>query len=545
MLSCACCWHHVKIEIVRPLVVWDALLFVGPAGPTTAKVLGGQMGGKNWRELGLGGCALTLLAFLVLASGGRDTAGAQQIATYTDARAYCQAIGTIDEAGPTYRGTETPAWISAAVEDHPEYASVTWRCFDGAVLACVTANSVGCSKAAWLHPESLDYVLKNPDVRAQCRSAPRLECVSGTHCLIGCVGGKPSVNRDTRPLDARGFYVDEWKVVSAARLPGRLSSRGFQNGKSTPAPARPQVPVTTTGIGSEYFDPAYRQSEGRQHLGVDLPAAAGAIVMSPVTGQVVVNQTMRSDIMQAYLVIKETGSGIEHVLGHLTSTLQPGAKIGRGEAVGTVRPWAGNSHIHWGANSRGVLASMGSSPEGQWGWGRAPASVTRAQAAARGWIDLGPYVSSAEAAAMRPAAAAPAEALPVAASNVLGARFPGWSKEPRAEGCDPDWKGAVKTGDFNGDHRPDFLIKVQHRSFGYIVAMIAESGSYRLIVIEQPQAKLFNMGIQIARWGEYSSSGAGFRVQTGSDAAVIGLCESSSAVMVYGNGRFAMAEGTP
>lgn len=140
-----------------------------------------------------------------------------------------------------------------------------------------------------------------------------------------------------------------------------------------------------------YFDPRYHQgdalSDKRQHLGSDLRGKAGQSVIAPVSGTVVVNNTSVSDIMQAYLVIKDSATGHDHVLGHITSSYRKGQKVEQGQIVGSIRDWGSNSHVHWGVNSVSVESAQGWSSEGQWGWGRAPFAATASQAASRGWID--------------------------------------------------------------------------------------------------------------------------------------------------------------
>gem|GEM_PF-3327436 len=140
-----------------------------------------------------------------------------------------------------------------------------------------------------------------------------------------------------------------------------------------------------TQITAGFFDPAYAQSENRQHLGIDFAAGAESDVFAPVDGDIVVNRTYASDVMQAYLVIRTT-QGNEHVLGHISSSLAVGTHVIVGERVGAVRAWPNQprrSHVHWGVNRTGVTRAIGD----DWGWGRAPASATRLDAANRGWLD--------------------------------------------------------------------------------------------------------------------------------------------------------------
>ena len=137
-------------------------------------------------------------------------------------------------------------------------------------------------------------------------------------------------------------------------------------------------------ISSGYFDPNYPPSENRQHLGIDILAPTGTAVYAPVEGDIVTDRTGDPDVMQAYLVIRVRG-GVEHVLGHIASTVRVGAHVKAGQQVGTIRSWPGQprrSHVHWGINRIGVAQAM----RGDWGWGRAPVTATRADAAARGWV---------------------------------------------------------------------------------------------------------------------------------------------------------------
>lgn len=144
---------------------------------------------------------------------------------------------------------------------------------------------------------------------------------------------------------------------------------------------RTTLPAGPAPITYGYFDPAYARSENRQHLGVDFRAPRRTPVFAPVDGVIVTNNTSASEVMQAYLVIR-TAHGVEHVLGHISSSLVVGAPVTAGQEVGRVRPWAGNSHVHWGVNRTGVAQAM----QGDWGWGRAPANATRSDAARRGWV---------------------------------------------------------------------------------------------------------------------------------------------------------------
>lgn len=151
-----------------------------------------------------------------------------------------------------------------------------------------------------------------------------------------------------------------------------------------PSRVAARCPPVPPGSARAISIPAYARTENRQHLGVDFTVGAGGNVYAPVEGDVVVNRTSASDVMQAYLVIRSP-QGSEHVLGHISSSLRVGAHVAAGQTVGTVRAWPGQpsrSHVHWGVNRTGVSQAM----SGDWGWGRAPVTATRADASRRGWV---------------------------------------------------------------------------------------------------------------------------------------------------------------
>jgi murein DD-endopeptidase MepM/ murein hydrolase activator NlpD len=178
-----------------------------------------------------------------------------------------------------------------------------------------------------------------------------------------------------------------------------------------PAQGQTALPVSPVGAGSGFFDPTYAPELKRQHLGTDLQVPAGTDVSSPVDGKVVLNATSGVIVDKAYLVISDSVSGFEHVLGHIISELKKGDVVTRGAKVGKVLPWPkkhnpgeSNSHVHWGVNWMGLSAARGMAPEGEWGWGQAPLKATVGQSACRGWVDpasLGPTLGAANGAATR------------------------------------------------------------------------------------------------------------------------------------------------
>lgn len=215
-------------------------------------------------------------------------------------------------------------------------------------------------------------------------------------------------------------------------------------------------PLTPSAV---FLDPTYPKSysPAAQHLGVDLPAEEGFSVVSPVTGKVLLNRTSRADPMEKYLVISDSTTGFEHVLGHIESNLEEQTEVRAGETeVGKIVKAGTGAHVHWGINKRSVLYALG---EG-WGWGRAPATVTAEQAAEKGWID--PLV--------QPVRIAPqpldnadevmvdAKQLPDSGENDIVLNFKEQECVPRLAGtcsiCDP-----MKLGLFEPP-KPDSIIKL-------------------------------------------------------------------------------------
>jgi hypothetical protein len=134
--------------------------------------------------------------------------------TYSDPVEYCRAVGTSDQPGPQYRGPRTaPSLLRAARLSRIQADLLAWRCMDRTVYVCAQLSSTACDQAPWLNPRRWDYVLRNPDVRAECRRVNFAQCASGTHCIVGCAGGQPRVNGPSWRTDARGYAPEEWTPV--------------------------------------------------------------------------------------------------------------------------------------------------------------------------------------------------------------------------------------------------------------------------------------------------------------------------------------------
>jgi murein DD-endopeptidase MepM/ murein hydrolase activator NlpD len=161
---------------------------------------------------------------------------------------------------------------------------------------------------------------------------------------------------------------------------------------SPSAPATPRIlpvgPVTPSAV---FFDPTYKSSQSRQHLGVDYPAPVNTGVSSPFGGVVMAN-TLNQGYMIGCLTFRDD-YGLYHVFGHIRSNLSANSRVKAGDVVGYIVSSPGyGPHVHWGTRTSPVNTATyepykrGSNPgQGDWGWGRCPASSTMAQASLQGW----------------------------------------------------------------------------------------------------------------------------------------------------------------
>lgn len=158
---------------------------------------------------------LAVVALLGLAGSTVGSAAAKHSQqTYRDPVSYCQEVGTVDAPGRNYRGPQAwPAALRAAQLGSDQKDSLSWRCMDGTVWVCAGFSTTSCMKAPSANPQQWAYLLRDPQNINFCRSRPHDECVGGTHCIVGCVGGRPRINGPSAPTDHRGYDRSEWKPV--------------------------------------------------------------------------------------------------------------------------------------------------------------------------------------------------------------------------------------------------------------------------------------------------------------------------------------------
>jgi hypothetical protein len=144
------------------------------------------------------------------------------------------------------------------------------------------------------------------------------------------------------------------------------------------------VPEALGTISAGYFDDAYLSEEGVQHLGVDIPAPDRSVVVAPVSGTVILNRTNVADPFNAYLIIRSSATGFEHVLAHLKSDIEVPFDVNAGDPVGTIVKAGSGPHLHYGLNQLSVSGAIDVSTG--WGFGRGPASASPLDAGQRGWL---------------------------------------------------------------------------------------------------------------------------------------------------------------
>lgn len=153
------------------------------------------------------------LALVLFASEATGQSGSQ--ATYSDPIAYCRGVGTVDRPGPRYRGQDEPVWLRRFIGATEDYHSVSWRCLNGHMVACLAESMHGEECAAPITSRVSDASL-----REYCALEPNAAFIPMSHARYhlhewGCRRGRPYVTRlrPTQDLDERGFWRGSWRVV--------------------------------------------------------------------------------------------------------------------------------------------------------------------------------------------------------------------------------------------------------------------------------------------------------------------------------------------
>ena len=184
---------------------------------------------------------------------------------------------------------------------------------------------------------------------------------------------------------AQGATADECQQhfandVAAQQL---CLSRVLEAPSGDTPPASPVVaPLTHLQVMFGFYDRRFPGfNGGQEHTGVDYAAAAGAVVRAICDGTVVSTTTSRADIVSAVLVVAHRCAQplgtVYGYYGHIHSALVEGDAVTAGAAIGTVREWPGNSHLH--------LALCRQPAEEN--WGTYPKATTLLGIVGQGWLN--------------------------------------------------------------------------------------------------------------------------------------------------------------
>lgn len=157
------------------------------------------------------------------------------------------------------------------------------------------------------------------------------------------------INAARRPGGPTAAYLrlreGELARIAAARASG-TQSEGWRQGFIWPARGR---------ISGEFgAQRVYRGEPGAYHSGVDVAAGAGARVVAPADG-IVVLAGPPAFSLEGNLVILDHGMGLSSAFLHLArSDVRVGDRVRQGQPIGTVGATgrATGPHLHWGMKWR-------------------------------------------------------------------------------------------------------------------------------------------------------------------------------------------------
>lgn len=151
------------------------------------------------------------LAFLALVFCGLSLAGLVAASAAPSPRTYCAHVVTDDHLR-TVPPSLGPA-IKRLFNISGAYASQTtsYRCADGKVMLCNVGANLACGKA------NLDKSL--PGATAWCKDNPNSDFIpmaaTGHDTIYNwrCANGIAVAGAPVSKVDARGFFVDNWKTL--------------------------------------------------------------------------------------------------------------------------------------------------------------------------------------------------------------------------------------------------------------------------------------------------------------------------------------------
>lgn len=148
-----------------------------------------------------------------------------QPSSFTDAFAYCRAVGTIDAPDARYTGDKVPEAVAKAIQKAMGLApdmplqilqgNSFWRCMDGKVYGCSVGANIPCQSKADTSKTPNDGMTQFCAANPASDFIPAVATGRETIYAWKCVGGKPQIDKPVFTPDARGFIKEFWYALSA------------------------------------------------------------------------------------------------------------------------------------------------------------------------------------------------------------------------------------------------------------------------------------------------------------------------------------------
>ncbi len=146
-------------------------------------------------------------------------------ATFTDAFAYCTAVGTIDAPDARYTGPKMPDAVAQGLKkatgasaDAPISLftdNAFWRCAGGKVMACTVGANLPCTEKAVTDKtptqDEKDFCTANPSADV----IPAAVTGSATVYEWRCTSGAPEIVKQVADVDAQGYIAGIWYAIPA------------------------------------------------------------------------------------------------------------------------------------------------------------------------------------------------------------------------------------------------------------------------------------------------------------------------------------------
>jgi len=191
-----------------------------------------------------------------------------------------------------------------------------------------------------------------------------------------------SVNIEVTPI-AGSQYVIQWSTAES-------------NGWANPLGEGKEL-ITSTAY--DYDSSIYLNNHpGKKHMGTDIISELDENVYTIASGTIVkITRDYSSTSNQSVVIIKHTNSNNENffaIYGHVLarSDLEVNSELEAGEKIGTIKKAGSPVHLHFGINlSSKITDFIFTNSNGQWGWGRIPASANPSD---YGWVDPIDYLNN-------------------------------------------------------------------------------------------------------------------------------------------------------